>query len=272
MESKTVETSLKKRGLAIIVTCDYVGTPSKLPGTNIDADEMETTFNELDYHVVLLKSKDATKKNIISTIQNISRDMHRFKGEKDKVVVFVFSGHGSTGDQIVSQEGARLCLDKMIVEPLLAKRETCEPPVLFFIDACRGSDHLYLKSGSGQPKSVDNLVKGLIQRKANFRLDYSTIEDHVSYMDDTGKESRWLPVVARQLRTEKNKSLQTIMADVKKEIWGGFSERQQPQTVDQLNCGSLHLHPRQGMRLSTVLFVYFSIGCAILGFVIMYSN
>lgn len=267
-----METSLKKRGLAFIVTCDYEGSTSlnELPGTNMDAREMKKTFEELDYHVILRQNENATERQITSTIGSISRGMHLFSIVKDKVVVFVFSGHGTTGDRIITTDDIPLSLENRIIKPLLAKRKSCEPPVLFFIDACRGGDHLKVKSGSCQPKSVDNLVKGLIGQKTNFRLDYATIDDHVSYMDDTGKESRWLPTVARHLRNEKNKPLQAIMADVKCEVWGRFSQKQQPKSVDQLNCGSLYLHPRRGMQLSTVTVV-FVIGCVIafIGYIII---
>lgn len=220
-----------KRGLAVIVTCDYEGSKlTKLPGTNIDASEMEKTIEELKYGKILLKNENATESSIMTEIGRVSGDLHLLE---DKIIIFVFSGHGATGDQIVSQKGEYLSL-KNITQRLLARRSSTNPnpPVLFFIDACRGSEQL---------KSDDDLVKGLIEQKTNFRLDYATVDHHVSHAGGSG--SRWLLAVAQKLRNERNKSLQNIMADVKKEVWEGFLTKQQPQSVDQLNCGTLYLHP-----------------------------
>ena len=51
--------------------------------------------------------------------------------------------------------------------------------MLFFIDACRGSERL--KSGPDQSKSDDDLVKGLVEQETNFRLEYATVDHHVLY-------------------------------------------------------------------------------------------
>lgn len=226
-----------KRGLAIVVTCDYEGSTLKpLPGTNTDASEMVQTIEELKCGKILLQNKDATESNIKKAIQRVSGDMGQLE---DKILMFVFSGHGAKGDHIVTHDGKRLSLKESIIQPLLSERQADapKPPVLFFIDACRGSDRL--KSGPDQSKSDDDDddVKGLIEQETNFRLDYATIDHHVA------RDGRWLPVVAHEIRNERNKSLQNIMAVVKEKVWKDFPSKQQPQSLDQLHCGELYLHP-----------------------------
>lgn len=237
----TIEPIIKgKQGLAILVTCDYEGSTNPLPGTNTDASEMVKTIEELEYGMIQLQNKTATKHNIWSEIRRVCRDMHLLE---DKILMFIFSGHGHTGDRILTDDWKFISV-KEITKTLLANRTRVDmnvkPPVLFLIDACRGPD--YLKSGPDQAKSDDISAKGLIEEEANFRLDYATLDYHVSYISGSGG-SRWLPIVARDLRNERNKSFQSIMSDVQKKVWEQFTVRQQPQIDDRLNTGELFLHP-----------------------------
>lgn len=232
-----------KRGFAIIVTCDYKGSTQlkPLPATNKDASEMVQTIEELKYGRILLQNKDATESNIKKAIQKVSGDMGQLE---DKILMFIFSGHGAKGDHIVTHDRKCLSLKEDIMKPLLSKRNVHDsepnPPVLFIIDACRGSDRL--TSGPDQSKSDDDDdVKGLIEQEANFRLDYATIDHHVSYA--ASEESRWLPVVAREIRNQRKHTFQNIMDIVQKKVWKLSPNKQQAQSLGQLLCGPLYLHP-----------------------------
>ena len=48
MPFEIVDISNAYRGIAILVTCDYESASRPLPGTRVDAEEMETTFK--DFH------------------------------------------------------------------------------------------------------------------------------------------------------------------------------------------------------------------------------
>ena len=231
-----------KRGLAIVVTCDYEGSTQlkPLPATNKDASEMVLTIEELKCGKILLQNKDATESNIKKAIQKVSGVMGQLE---DKILMFIFSGHGAKGDHIVTHDGKCLSLKEDVMKPLLSERKAPapKPPVLFIIDACRGSDHL--KSGPDQSKSDDDDddVKGLIVQEANFRLDYATIDHHVSYA--TKEESRWLPVVAREIRNQRTNTFQNIMDVVQEKVWKHSPSKQQAQSLNRLHCGELYLHP-----------------------------
>ena len=104
-----------KRGLAILVTCDYEGTPGvqALSATNRDADEMKMTFEQFDYDIHQLKNGGATKRTVTALLKQASDFLSQYGGEienKDgekKVIIFAFSGHGTScgtsQDQIKNQ-------------------------------------------------------------------------------------------------------------------------------------------------------------------------
>lgn len=231
---ENVEASMHKRGLAIIVTCGYEHTPNPLLGTEKDAKEMEKTAEELRFHPITLRN--LTKAQIEKEVQSISSALPLLeKVPNFKAVMFVFSGHGSYPDKIFSQDQKELHLITDIVQPLLGHPQILHIPKLFFIDACRGEEHL--KHGKS---------KGAIEEEANFRIDYSTIPRHVAFMAQDNNQSEWLPTLAKKLRTDD--SVQNIVANVNKEVFnrtrrqGGMNVQQGEIKVDRLH-GALYLHP-----------------------------
>lgn len=164
-------------------------------------------------------------------MQSISSALHLLEEVPDfKAIMFVFSGHGDYPDRILSQDLEELHLITDIVQPLLGHPQILHIPRLFFIDACRGEEHLK------QAKS-----KGAIEEVTNFRIDYSTIPRHVAF-----DQSEWLPTLAKKLRS--NDSVQNIVANVNKEVFkrtqrqDKMSAQQGETTVDRLR-GALYLHP-----------------------------
>ena len=225
-----MKASKQKRGIAIIVNCDYNDTQSPLVGTNEDAKEMETTSDVLGFHTITLRNP--AQSEIKTKIQKISSALpllEEVNPDIFRAIVFVFSGHSSDSDTIFSQDEKELNLMTDIVHPLIGHRQIKHIPKLFFIDACRGNERLKQAYYS----------KGPIEKEANFRIDYATVRRHVSYMEDS--KSVWLHTLAYELRT-KNDSVQNIVATVNKKVFDR-RQRQQGETVDRLNVGPLYLHP-----------------------------
>ena len=230
---KIVEASKQKSGIAIIVNCDYNDTwnLSTLLGTKKDAEEMKTTSDKLGFYTITLRNP--AQSEIKTKIRKISSALPLLEEVNPAIfraVVFVFSGHGNYSDTIFSQDGKELNLMTDIVHPLIGHRQIKHIPKLFFIDACRGYEHL-----------KQAYSKGPIEKEANFRIDYATVPRHVSLLVDNSSQSEWLPTLAYELRT-KNDSVQNIVATVNKKVFDR-RQRQQGETVDRLNVGPLYLHP-----------------------------
>lgn len=248
--SSYVSHCLHKQGLAIIVTCDYtddhkqvkVKKLKKLKGTKKDGEKMKETLENLNFHILLLQNEGATSECIKREMKNVGDFFHQntFEAPMKKVIIFVFSGHGSDRNTIIAQDGMSLCLKEDII-PYIANEDTLKTPKLLFIDACRGvKEMVWDTKGAGEQEA------GL---KTNYRVDYATIEGYVSYVDNV-EGSRWLLQVAQKIKEEVNMSLQDIMAEVNKTVWEeslsveNKEVRQQPHTEDRLNCGRLYLHPQ----------------------------
>ena len=227
-----------KRGLAILVTCDYEGTTgvSSLSATNRDADEMKTTFEQFNYDIHQLKNGEATKCAVTTLLKQVSEYLGRYSGDitnKDgerKVIIFAFSGHGTScgtsRDQIQANDGELLNLMEEVRLPLV--KTAHKIPKLFFIDACRGSDHLR--------------EKGYMGVETNFRVDFATIPDHKAY---TGAyESRWMPVLARELR-KRDDTFSNIVDRVNEIVHKQDEHLQQPESVSRLNVGLLKLYYKE---------------------------
>ena len=220
----------EKRGLAILVTCDYEGIAqmSALPSTNVDANEMKLTFEQFDYDIHQLKNGAATEQAVVSLLDEASHYLSQYCGgvvNKDggkKVIIFAFSGHGAAYDRIVTNDGKLLYLAKDIRLPLVKHSEVFEIPKLFLIDASRGSRSL---------KPRHN------QLKTNYRIDYSTISDHNSYATAYG--TAWMPVLARVLR-ERDDTLPNVV-DTANRIVTRRERRLQPESLSRLS-GHLKLY------------------------------
>ena len=201
---------------------------------------MRRTFEEFGYSIHQLQNERATENLIKDLLEDVSQSLGQYTG---KVIVFAFSGHGTNYDRLLTNDGKLISLKKDIIDPILNYSRT-DIPKLFFIDACRGSDELKLKyvdqSGGDVPKFIEDYEKGFRRLEVNYRIDYATIPDHVSY---AGRyESKWMPRLARKLR-ETDDTLQNIAADVKKEVYQTDS-RQQCETLDRLN-GRLSLYVKK---------------------------
>ena len=223
-----------------MVTCDYEGTETKpLPGTRVDAKEMDRTFMKLNYNIH--KLMNASKSGIQSLFTKISDYLQNYEGSvEDKVIVFAFSGHGCNEDgseQLLANDMGTLNFEDEILLPLARHEKVAKIPKLFFIDACRGTSELIAK-GVVQGSMKGFSAKGVTHVEGNYRVDYATIPDHKAYSSDTG--SLWMPELALTLR-EKDDSLQNIMAIVNMKVFQKC-QKQVCESVDHLLIGPLYLH------------------------------
>ena len=141
-------------GLAILVTCDYIESPTGGPitATNIDAYEMRKTFEYLNYVVHQLQNEEATLARILTLLKHVSHNLHKYSGPvDDKVIIFAFAGKSDGSEKLITFDGQQLDFIDDIVTPLMPEAVN-HIPKLFFVDACRGSQcllpHYSIPSGS----------------------------------------------------------------------------------------------------------------------------
>jgi hypothetical protein len=230
----------EKRGLAVLVTCDYkteytgMYAHTPLDACNADAREMKDALVELGFDVHQLKNKNATKKKVESLLLRISAYLHRYGRPRDhviednrsKAIVFAFAGHGEQGDYIITHDDKKLHVAKDIVNPLLESEsgnsDVCTIPKLFFIDACRGKKQI---------RGVE-VYEQLI---GNCRVDYATSPDHVSY-DARG----WMQRLAQKLKDDDD-SLQHVVSKLNEELYEQPVGKQRSWSYDSLNTGPFYL-------------------------------
>ena len=236
----------EKCGIAVLVTCDYDGTPdlSTLKATNDDAYEMKETFEQFDYSIVQLQNKEVTEPAVLTLVKQLSAYLKDYNGatvneggsgdaaDSDKpvkAIVFAFSGHGTNDNIILANDGDPIFL-RDVVKPLVDSASIGPTshlmPKLFFIDACRGRNTIKLREAKGDTDVND--IQG------NFNIEFATINDHKAFTDS------WMPVLARELRRN-NDTYQNVLAKAK----GKAHERyklQQAQTQGQLIIGTFKLY------------------------------
>ena len=213
-----------KRGLAVLVTCDYQG---ELPQTENDAKQMREMFEQFEYDIHQLAGEDATLFNIDQLVKGVTNVLKTYNGsavnpdDNKKVIIFAFSGHGTEDNQIITNDRELIHLHD-IVGPLVNPEFVQAKPIpkLFFIDACRGR--------------VKDDMTGAI--KGNYCIEYATLQDHQAAT--IGPESAWMPVLANKLK-RRNDTYQNVVADVKREV--AEEGHQQAQSIDNLTVGKFKL-------------------------------
>ena len=227
------------RGIAILVTCDYRAKHGlELPATNADADEMRKTFKQLGYDIHERQNENATESEIINLLTALNKYLIAYGAKlknsdgREKVIAFAFSGHGRPDDEVdkdsvslLTYDQKKLSLKRDIMKHVLGIQHVFEIPKLFFIDASRGL----------QTQTI--IRKAAIADEGNYRIDYSTIPDHVA----CSRGIKWMTELACKLRGEKMQSLQNVVAIVKKSVQEGG---EQCESIDRLTTGPLYLHPK----------------------------
>lgn len=245
-----VEKHDKANGLALILCNEYKSQDKSLnfatlPGAVRDGKNMEAAFHTLNYATILRcnLSMQAT----MDTLRDIAR--FKYYPASYKRIVVVFSGHGTSQQQLYANDGVPFFMQDMV--SLLSPRQAPHlgnTPKLFFIDACRGKlkdQGIYIaaKGGSNDvqdtiaiPKggSICNLLR--VPSEGNCLVAYSTLPEHMSFESSGG--GLWMSCLADQITTV-DKTITDILIDVNRELIKKFNFGlpgiQQPEYVSQLN-------------------------------------
>ena len=209
-----------KRGLAVLVTCDYEDTPGipTLKSTQRDAAEMRQTFEQFEYDIVSLANREATGSVIAELVNQLSEYMKEYTGpiyNADggiKAIVFYFAGHGMDDNRIRAND-MEIPLLEDIMEPLA--RYSHEIPKLFLIDVARGN----LRPGNPRDKDSHHFIN-VSHHFINVYIELATTQGYEG-------NTTWSTVVARMLREHDNTYhyvMSTIRHSAFQEHWMQQSE------------------------------------------------
>ena len=217
---ETIKSKDNATGLAIIVGCP--GQKEPLKGVLRDCDRAITTFENLDFAVLLIRA--ANQKRIRNVIENVSKRIPY--PESYKRVVFLFSGHGKQWKIITNDEKELNIMDD-IVEPLVNVSKVKSPklqliPKLFFIDACRGGEHdpgisvPRLDPSLSDTAAEPNPDRQFIPLRGNYLLAYATMPGAVA----VDAISNWTQLLLTELSRQRDIriSLNDILTMVSAEL------------------------------------------------------
>ena len=130
-----------RHGVALIINNTFEGTTDHRVGTDIDRDNLTTTFKFLGYEVIEWRNCDDEKMKKIEAVFNESTLM-KPNSVHDSFVCCILS-HGRDGK--IKSENGRCVPLKDIVEPLVDYPLLKGKPKMFFIQACRGGEDRRIK-------------------------------------------------------------------------------------------------------------------------------
>ena len=193
-----------RHGVALIINNTFKGTDDHRVGTDIDRDNLKTTFEFLGYEVIVWNDCNAEKMKEIETVFKESTDMK--PGSVHDSFVCCILSHGEDG-KIKSENGRYVTL-KEIVDPLVDKCPHLKgKPKMFFIQACRGKKDRRIKEMTpfGMPGMLlyrDNPgdeIKELDIPKvgADFFFGYATLSGFVAHRSKDG--SPYIKLLCRTL-------------------------------------------------------------------------
>ena len=247
-------------GIAILVNCTYKSTKAPLSGTAKDAEKMLTTFKNLNY--VVHQLEDPTKSEMQAKMNEVTKSLKKCKFSKEeaeeKVIIFCFSGHGTTEENIeklYADDMETLQLKDEIIYPLTEPSSVQYVPKLFLIDACRGGDEIPGTAG-GAGAALEKIApsddklssKGFVRKLprhlvGNYYIAYATVPDHVSWSGREG--SLWMPKLAEAMWRETDEAFQVINAKVMRQVSEELGKAQQQcSSDDRLNVGPLYLQKK----------------------------
>ena len=215
-----------------------------LKATNRDGEELTATFQLLNYNIIPLKNEQVTVDTVQTVVMKLSAYLKEYNAATDdgtdptykevklaKAIVFAFSGHGTTDNRVIANDGGVIFLRdvvKPLVDPSIIGHHSNNIPKLFFIDACRGLYTIEVPEPKGEFQTDVNDIQG------NFNIEFATIEGHKAFTES------WMPVLATALK-EKNDTYQNIMATARERTHQKY-HLQQAQTHGQLAIGKFKLY------------------------------
>lgn len=256
-----IKVSPTSRGLAVIITNDYVGARhTDLKGTHSDGERMKEAFEALNFDV-------CWKENVNQNdIQRLWGEISSFRFESVKhyeCMAFVFSGHGEPeghDGKLIMQDDTRIDICADFIAPVLPGNAEMigDIPKIFFIDACRGDEvtgtvDVPIKDGGATRKGSPSNADPTISRKGCYKIDlqkipakgscliaYSTLPGCKSneYTGDF-KGSLWLRFLAKRLKVTGDASIEDLLTDVNEDLLAHCREHkleiQQPEKLVRLN-------------------------------------
>lgn len=217
----------EKRGLAILVTCSYQGTP---PQVKKDAEKMRQMFTLFEYDIHELMNEEATLSNIKQLVWQVEKYLSNYNGATSnhdwntKVIIFAFSGRG-TENEIQTNDGKLFHL-RDIVKPLVTPELHLVDPIpkLFFVDVCQGS--LKIKD--------DATITGI---RGNYCIVYATNEGQSATA--RGPETAWMHLLAEKFR-RRDSTFHNVIEEVKVQVAG--TGHQQCHLINNLTAGVFKLY------------------------------
>ena len=277
----TIESDVRARGLAIIITNDYHDCTSlrlkrrglklsPLPGTFIDGENMKDTF--LDLHFVVHWERNINRLQFTKLIHEAC-NFQDYCSKKYECIVFVFSGHGNSRGFVYLQDGSEVSIGEDIIKPFLPKASPNmgKYPKLFFFDACRGEQEsesvMVPRSGptsGGHDNSSTFERRGgsVIERirvpeEGGFLVAYSTMSNHIAW-ESKKPGGTWMQKLAEGIRTNTTSSIDDVLTKVNSDLIKDPTRSvQQPEKLSRLN-DVVYLHP-QGESSNTIYTGYFGI-------------
>ena len=236
---ETIKSKPDACGLAIIVSNDYQGSDSPLPGTAMDARVMKDAFEKLKFATHIRSNLGA------SEIKALAKEATECDCPKSyKCIAFVFSGHGCDKDRIIGQDKVAFGLSN-IVEPFFPGKSPNigKIPKLFFIDACRGGKEM---TGVNIPRHLKELI---MPEKGNVLVARSTMSKYVAY-EQQGRGGLWMSRLAETI-TESDEEIGAVLVKVNEKLLEEFqsdpSGIQQPEFTSSLNS-RVYLNKLAGMH------------------------
>ena len=234
------------RGLAVIVTNDYMKTTDPLPETREDAKSLLETF--LFAGFIVCCQHRATGDELLQLIDEV-KGLKAEQVEGYQCILFAFSGHGNEDNWICMEDEALIHVQDQVLDPLLAESapELGAIPKVIFSDACRGEN----ETQTTQIKKKSNLTdtgerqSRRVAAKGNYLIACATLPEHCAYMSPDNLGSAWTQILAAELKISK-KELKSVLTDVNKKLEERAQrdkiEFQQPITVSTLNK-EVYIHP-----------------------------
>ena len=256
-EAPEIRVNPTSKGLAVIITNDYVGSQRlDLKGTHMDGERMKEAFEALNFDI-------CWKENVNQNdIQQLWREINSLNFESVKhykCMAFVFSGHGELegrDGKLIMQDDTKIDICADFISPVLPGNAAMigDIPKIFFIDACRGDNVTetvdvpirHGATGKGSPSNTDPATS----RKGCYKIDFQKVPKGGSYLiaystlpgcksnEYTGKGSLWLEFLAKHLQNNPE-PIQVLVSDVNEELHNYYRkhnlEFQQPETLNLLN-------------------------------------
>ena len=237
--SRKIRNQPNANGIAVIFSNDYQSATAgrhslkELSGTEEDGKKMEHCFESLNFATYY--DHNVSRKGMLDVVSYIA-GYTRYPTSYKRIVV-VFSGHGTSGQTLYTNDSKTVK-----VEDIIAPFDPARAPVignipkLFFIDACRGDA---ANPGTMVPKGAKVLDTLNVPQKGNFLVAYSTLPEYKAY-EESKKGGVWITTLAEILRS-KSKSVCDILTEVNKTLVTKYQEEifkgyiQQPEFVSSLN-------------------------------------